>query len=170
MQLLQLFWQTLIMWQFYFIQNKTHCTNQEIQAAWKQIKMKEAFVGLEFGLTEMCFPSLGPSINYKWFWGNITALYWQLLFFHTHNKWRWDRQQIFRNNELSLTNLWQIITHVIYRLKICAGLSSTCRCHKNAGKFPRNIVWSEISSESQEKQEFHQNWLALLFHNTVLLT
>ena len=55
-----------------------------------------------------------------------------------------------------------------YCLKICTGLNSSW--HKNAGKFPQNIVWSEISSESQEKQEFHQNWLALLFHNTVLLT
>ena len=37
-------------------------------------------------------------------------------------------------------------------------------CHENAGKFRRNIVWSEISSKSQE---FCRNSFALLLYNTV---
>ena len=51
-----------------------------------QIKMKEAFGGLEFGLTELCFPSpgLGQSINYMYrlflFRGSILQHYIGLFF------------------------------------------------------------------------------------------
>jgi len=44
--------------------------------------MKEAFRAFEFGLTEMCFPSLGfrdISINKRYFLGSIPASYWLLL-------------------------------------------------------------------------------------------
>ena len=42
------------------------------------------------------------------------------------------------------------------------------RCHKNMGKFCQNIVSSEISLKSHKNQEFCQNLVALLLHNTVI--
>ena len=54
-----------LVFEFYnsILTNKTHCTYHEMKAANKTNKMNEVLGGggggLEFGLTELCFPSLG---------------------------------------------------------------------------------------------------------------
>ena len=122
--------------------------------------MKEAFAGLEFGLTEMCFPLIiipwawDIRINCKWFWGSIIyciILAASLLFPYPREVGggqapNFQEQWIIAGNCVANYHAKVVVN---YHWKICADWNN--RHQEKCRELSWNIVSSKISLESQEK-------------------